>query len=160
MESRKDQLQKQIIEAHKASDNELYSLLKSQWAHRFGVESLEELEHLDLSISNEDSIDGDFQKNGLLQNDFSKVNNEIPIKNDGNKEKSMTNDTIKTVRTVDERIQESHKIKSYEISTTQKFDKKDINPAKDFKGPPKVEVLIPLPPNPKYNYLKKWLLRN
>ena len=160
MESRKDQLQKQIIEAHKASDNELYSLLKSQWAHRFGVESLEELEHLDLSMSNEDFIDGDFQKNGLLQNDSSEVNNEIPIKNDGNKEKSMTNDTNKTVRTVDNGSQETNKIKSYEIPITQKIDKKNINPEKDYKGPPQVEVLIPLPPNPKYNYLKKWLLRS
>ena len=49
MESRKDQLKKQIIEALKANDNDLYSLLKSQWAHRFGVESLEELKNLKLN---------------------------------------------------------------------------------------------------------------
>ena len=49
MESRKYQLQKQIIEALKANDNDLYSLLKSQWAHRFGVDSLEELKSLELN---------------------------------------------------------------------------------------------------------------
>ena len=160
MESRKDQLQKQIIEAYKAKDKELYSLLKSQWAHRFGVESLEELEHLDLSISNQDSMVGETLKNNQSQNDFSGVNNETLIKDDGNKEKSMTNDTNKTVRTVDNGSQETNKIKSYEIPITQKIDKKNINPEKDYKGPPQVEVLIPLPPNPKYNYLKKWLLRS
>ncbi len=160
MESRKDKLQKQIIEAHKANDSELYSLLKSQWAHRFGVESLEELEYLDLSIANQDSIIGDNQKNDQSQNDFSEVGNEILIKDDSNKEKSMTNNNNKTLRTVDHGIQETHKIKTYEIPTKQKIDKKDIKPSKDYKGSPKVEKLIPLPPNPKYNYLKKWLLRS
>ena len=55
MESRKYQLQKQIIEALKANDDDLYSLLKSQWAHRFGVESLEELKNLDLTNLNQNS---------------------------------------------------------------------------------------------------------
>ena len=160
MESRKYQLQKQIIEAQKAKNNDLYYLLKSQWAHRFGVESLEELEHLDFSFSNQDSIVGDNQKDDQSQNDFSEVSNEILRKEDGNKEKSMTNDTIKTVRTVDHGIRETHKVKSYEIPTPQKFNKKNIDTSKDYKGKPKVEVLIPLPPNPKYNYLRKWLLRS
>ena len=53
MESRKSQLQKQIVEALKADDDDLYALLKSQWAHRFGVESLEELKNLDLNQVNE-----------------------------------------------------------------------------------------------------------
>ena len=52
MESRKYLLQQQIIEALKANDDDLYSLLKSQWAHRFGVESLEELKSLDLNDLN------------------------------------------------------------------------------------------------------------
>jgi len=160
LESRKYQLQKQIIEAHKAKDNELYSLLKSQWAHRFGVESLEELEHIDLSISNQESIDGDNQKIDQSQDNFSQVSNEILTKDDGNKEKSMTNDTEKLSGTVDHGFQESHKIKSYEIPTTEEYDRKDINLSKHFKGSPKVDVLIPIPPNPKYNYLKKWLFRS
>ena len=159
MESRKDQLQKQIIEAHKAKDNELYSLLKSQWAHRFGVESLEELEQIDLSISNQEFIDGDNKKIDLLKDDFYEVNNEILIKDDGNQEKSMTNETEKLSRTVDNGSQSSNKIKSYKIPTTKEFDKRDMNPAKEYKGPPKVELLIPIPPSPKYNYLKKWLFR-
>ena len=54
MESRKYQLQKQIIEALEANDDNLYSLLKSQWAHRFGVESLDELKNLDLNPEHQD----------------------------------------------------------------------------------------------------------
>ena len=57
MESRKYQLRKQIIEAQKANNNDLYFLLKSQWAHRFGVESLDELNNLDLKDLNQNSID-------------------------------------------------------------------------------------------------------
>ena len=49
MESRKYQLQKQILEALQDKDEDLYSLLKSQWAHRYGVESLEELNKLDFN---------------------------------------------------------------------------------------------------------------
>ena len=56
LESRKYQLQQQIIEALKANDNDLYSLLKSQWAHRFGVESLEELKNLDITLINKKTI--------------------------------------------------------------------------------------------------------
>ena len=62
MESRKYQLQKQIIEALRANDNELYSLLKSQWAHRFGVESLEDLKSLDLNQLNQNPTNVDNQK--------------------------------------------------------------------------------------------------
>ena len=57
--SRKYQLQQQIIEALKANDDDLYSLLKSQWAHRFGVESLEELTSLDLNPSSQNPINVD-----------------------------------------------------------------------------------------------------
>ena len=53
LESRKYQLKKQIIEALEANDNDLYTLLKSQWAHRFGVDSLEELKSLDLKQLNQ-----------------------------------------------------------------------------------------------------------
>ena len=62
MESRKSQLQKQITEALKANDNDLYSLLKSQWAHRFGVDSLEELKSLDLEQLDQTPNNVDNQK--------------------------------------------------------------------------------------------------
>ena len=62
MESRKHQLQKQIIEALKENDDELYSLLKSQLAHRFGVDSLEELKSLELNQLNQKTNNVDNQK--------------------------------------------------------------------------------------------------
>ena len=63
METRKYQLQKQIVEALNTNNNELYALLKTQWAHRFGVESLVELDDIDLSLRNEDLIKEEKQKN-------------------------------------------------------------------------------------------------
>ena len=62
MESRKDQLQQQIIEALRANDKDLYSLLRSQWAHRFGVESLEELKNLDLTPENQKPTNEEIRK--------------------------------------------------------------------------------------------------
>ena len=71
MESRKDQLKKQIVEAFSKNDSDLYSLLKSQWAHRFGVESLEELKNLDLNQINQNSTDEDNEKiDHSLENSF------------------------------------------------------------------------------------------
>ncbi len=73
MESRKYQLQKQIIEALKANDNDLSVLLKSQWAHRFGVESLEELKSLDLTLVNKNTIIEDNHKNYVGYWDFNPI---------------------------------------------------------------------------------------
>ena len=70
MESRKYHLQKQIIDALKANDTNLYSLLKSQWAHRFGVESLEELENLDTNQFNQNNKSSDDQKIDQSQDNF------------------------------------------------------------------------------------------
>ena len=72
METRKYQLQKQIVEALNTNNNELYTLLKTQWAHRFGVESLVELDDIDLMVRNEDLTKGDIQKNDQVEDAFSK----------------------------------------------------------------------------------------
>ena len=143
MDSRKDQLQKQIIEALKANDNDLYSLLKSQWAHRFGVESLEELENLDLKQLNQNTID-----------------NEISIKEEDSQEKGVTNDTDKLVKPVEVENNQLFEIKSNEVVDRKNHENKSINSAREYISPPKVEPLIPLPPKPKYSYLRKWLPRS
>ena len=157
MESRKDQLQKQIIEALKAKDNDLYSLLKSQWAHRFGVESLEELKNLDLTLGNPNSTNEDNQKNDQSQNDFSEVDKDISIKDDKNNEKEISNETNKVVKSAKVESKEPFEIKSSEILDNEN---KTINQIREYKSSPKLEALIPLPPKPKYSFLKKWLLRS
>tara|TARA_Y100001968_G_scaffold105047_1_gene94971 strand:- start:6 stop:497 length:492 start_codon:yes stop_codon:yes gene_type:complete len=160
LESRKDQLQKQIIEALRADDKDLYSLLKSQWAHRFGVESLEELKKLDLNQINQKSFDEDNQKTDQSQDDFFEDAKEISIKNDEIQEKKqIRNDTDKVEKTVESVTKESFQIKSHEKFDQESYQIKNINQVKEPKSPPKVKVLIPLPPKPKYGYLKKWLLR-
>ena len=160
MESRKDQLKKQIIEALKAKDNDLDSLLKSQWAHRFGVESLEELKNLDLTLVNKKTIKEDNQKNDQSENNFFEVDKEISIKDYDNKQKEITNEPEKLVNSVDVEKQESLKIKSSQIVNNVNHEKKSINTIMENKNPPKLEALIPLPPKPKYSFLRKWLLRS
>ena len=160
MEPRKYQLQKQIIEAHKAKDDELYSLLKSQWAHRFGVESLEELEQLDLTSSNQETDYGDTKKNYRSQDLLSEDSNQISIKEVEDNEEPIKNEMKKEARSVGVDNQYSHENKSYKIQPQKNYDKKNIKKGREIKTTPKVDVLIPLPPKPKYNYLKKWLVRN
>ena len=160
MESRKYQLKQQIIEAIKASDNDLFSLLKSQWAHRYGVESLEELENLDLTILNQKTTNEDNKKNDQLKNYVSDVDNEVSIKDNNHKEKEMINEADKVLKSVELDNKELFEIKSNVLSNKDNYEVKTINEVRDYKNPPKVEVLIPLPPNPKYSYLNKWLLRS
>ena len=158
MESRKYHLQKQIIEALKANDNDLYFLLKSQWAHRFGVESLEEIKNLDLNLSNQSptNLDVDNQKIDQSQEIPLEDDKAISIKDNDNQEKEIKNKELKAI--MDENHQ-TFKIKSYEIVDKENNENKAINPIKDNKSHSEIEVLIPLPPKPKYSYLKKWLIR-
>ena len=159
MESRKDQLQKQIIEALKANDNDLYSLLKSQWAHRYGVESLEELKSLELSQANQNST---YEENQIIdqsQEENFEADKAIPMKQDDNQEKNITIDENKVIESVKVENKESFEPKSYEIVDRENNEDKIINTVIDYKRTPEVKALIPIPPKPKYSYLKKWLLR-
>ena len=167
MESRKYQLQKQIIEAIKANDNDLYSLLKSQWAHRFGVESLEELNNLELTLVNEKPTNKDNQKNDQSQDYPFEADKQISMQGDPNKEEVIINDTKKVIINDTEKAVESIEFEnkeSVEIKTNEKVDKGNdedntINTVREYQSPPEVKALIPLPPKPKYGFLKKWLLR-
>ena len=184
MESRKYQLQKQILEAQKNNNNDLYALLKSQWAHRFGVESLEELQNLDFNqvnqkttnetnqeldqsqdssfeVDQEISIkDDDNQELDQSQDSSFEVDQEISIKDDNNQEKEIKNQTSKVVTKVEVANKESFEIKSHERVDKENNEKKAINLVSEYNISPKVEALIPLPPKPKYSYLRKWLLRS
>ena len=156
MESRKDQLQKQIIEAIKDNDSDLYSLLKSQWAHRFGVESLEELKNLDLNQHNQNSNKLNNQKIDLSKENSFEDDKAINVKVDNDLEKEII---TKKFESIEGNSDESLKIKSYEIVSKESNENKVIKPFKDSKSQPLVKVLIPLPPKPKYGFLRKWLVR-
>ena len=160
MDSRKYQLHKQIIEALEDNDNDLYSLLKSQWAHRYGVESLEELQNLDLTLLDQKIINKDNQKNDQSENSSFEVDKEISIKDDDNNEKEITSDTKKLVDSAKVENKDSFEIKSAKIVDTENNLNKNINTVNEYKNLPKVKALIPLPPKPKYGYLKKWLLKS
>ena len=159
MESRKYQLQKQIIEALKTKDNDLYSLLKSQWAHRFGVESLEELKSLDLNQLNQNSTNAgiDNQKIDQLLENSLEGDKEFSIKNDDNQEEEIKDKGLALIK---DENHKSTKIKSYEKVDRENNENKSIYPVKDNRNQPEINPLIPLPPKPKYSYLKKWLLKS
>ena len=157
MESRKYQLQKQIIEALKANDNDLYSLLKSQWAHRFGVDSLEELKSLDLEQLNQTPSNVDNQKIDQSKENSIEGEKETSIKDDDNQSKEIINKEVD--ESVKDENDKSFTITSYSIADKENDEDKTINPYKDSRSQPEIKALIPLPPKPKYSYLKKWLLR-
>ena len=157
MESRKYQLQKQIIEALKANDNDLYSLLKSQWAHRFGVDSLEELKSLDLEQLNQTPNNVDNQKIDQSKENSFEGEKETSIKDDDNQSKEIINKEVD--ESVKDENDKSFTITSYSIADKENDEDKTINPYKDCRSQPEIKALIPLPPKPKYSYLKKWLLR-
>lgn len=157
MESRKYQLQKQIIEALKANDNDLYSLLKSQWAHRFGVDSLEELKSLDLEQLNQTPNNVDNQKIDQSKENSFEGEKETSIKDDDNQSKEIINKEVD--ESVKDENDKSFTITSYSIADKENDEDKTINPYKDTRSQPEIKALIPLPPKPKYSYLKKWLLR-
>ena len=159
MESRKYQLQKQIKEALKANDNELYSLLKSQWAHRFGVESLEELKSLDLNQFNQNpiNVDVDNQKIDQPQEKLFKTDKPNSTEEYDNQEKEIKTSTIESIK---HENNESFKIKSNEIVDKVIYNSKPPKQIKENNENQIVPALIPLPPKPKYSYLKKWLLRS
>ena len=157
MDSRKYQLQKQIIDALKENDNDLYSLLKSQWAHRFGVESLDELKNLDLNQLNQNSTNLNNQKIDQSQNNPIDADKAMFVEDVDKREKEIKTKEFKSIQ---EGNDESFKTTSYEIVDKENYSNKVINQARDYKSLPKVEALVPLPPKPKYGYLKKWLLRN
>ena len=157
MESRKYQLKKQIIEALKTNDNDLYSLLKSQWAHRFGVESLEELKSLGLNELKPKPNNVVNQIIDQSQENSFEGDKAISIKEDNNQEKEIKNKELESI--MDENHQ-TFKIKAYEKVEKENNENKAISSVQDKKSFPEIKALIPLPPKPKYSYLKKWLLRN
>ena len=156
MESRKYQLKKQIIEALQANDSDSYSLLKSQWAHRFGVESLDELKNLDLNQSNQKLPNLNNLEVDQIQDESFEGDKTISKKEDNDQEieiKKMVSESIK------DENDKSFSITSYATTYKKNDENKAINSLKVNKRQPDVKALIPLPPKPKYSYLKKWLLR-
>ena len=163
MDSRKYQLKQKIIEALKAKDNDLYALLKSQWAHRFGVESLEELQNLDLTdlaLIDQNTINKNNQKNDQSDDSSFDVDKEISIKDDNNKKNEIKNESKKVLNVTKVEAKDSFEIKSDEIVDSENNKNNPLNQISEYKSLLKVEALIPLPPKPKYGYLRKWLLKS
>ncbi len=156
MESRKYQLQKQILDALKADDSVLYSLLKSQWAHRYGVEGLDEFENLDLNQLNQNPNNLSNQNTDQPEENSFQGEDPIRINDFDTQEKEIKTKEFEPTK---DGSDESFEIKSYEIVKKENGGGRATNSFIDNKSNSEIEALIPLPPKPKYSYLSKWLLR-
>ena len=155
MESRKEQLKNQIIEALKFNDNDLYLLLKSQWAHRFGVESLEELKSLDLNPVIE-NLNKETNPGNQQSHDYSLDNDQVNLPKDNNN--FLYNQGLD--KSIENSPKDQFESKSYEIFQEEKSENKNFDSVPIKKSLPQVQALIPIPPKPKYGYFKKWIKIN
>ena len=114
---------------------------------------MEELNKTEEILVNKTSNNENNDKNDQSGNNIFEVEKEKLIKDDDNKEQEIINEIKKSVKPVEFDSQEL-----YEIVDKENNEKKSINPISPYKNPPKVEALIPLPPKPKYSFLRKWLL--
>tara|TARA_B100000579_G_scaffold431610_1_gene446952 strand:- start:108 stop:596 length:489 start_codon:yes stop_codon:yes gene_type:complete len=160
LESRKYQLKQQIIEALKAKDNDLFSLLKSQWAHRFGVESLEELQNLEITPVHTPITDQNKKKNEQSQDRLFDVDEKNSKNDDDSKEIESKKEPQKAVRPNDLGNEKFFEIKSNELINKENYKNKINNKVIENKNVQKIDALVPLPPKPKYSYLNKWLFRS
>ena len=157
MESRKYQLKKQIIDALNSNDSDLYSLLKSQWAHRFGVESLEELKNLDSTQLDQNPNNLSNQNMDQSEENTVEVDELLHINDEDTHKKGIK---TKQSNTTKDESEESFEVKSYETINKENNGAKAINSFIDNTvKSSEIKALIPLPPKPKYSYLQKWLLR-
>ena len=69
----------------------------------------------------------------------------------------ISKDYQQTIESTENNTKESFEIKSHYIVDDEN---KSINPVIEYRKLPEVKALIPLPPKPKYSYLKKWLVRS
>ncbi len=161
MESRKCQLQKQIIEALNSNDKDLYALLKTQWAHRYGVESLEELNDLDLNLPNQNPKDEEDQVVHKTQDNYFEDDEKVPMEEEKKlvetQEAQILEQNQKIDQSTESNPKESLEIRSDKIVAMEIKENKKINLVSEIKSVPEVEALIPLPPQPKYSYLRRWI---
>ena len=116
---------------------------------------MEELKNLDLSQLNQNPSNLSNQKIDQPQENSFEGNKEIILEDDDNKGKGIESKKFESPKDDND---EAFKIKSYEIVNKESIGSKATNSFKEINQN-EIEALIPLPPKPKYSYLKKWLLR-
>ena len=118
------------------------------------------LQDLDLTLLHQKTINKDNKENDQSQDSSVELDKEISLKDNVNIEKEITNDTKKVVNSVNVENQDLFEINSPEIVVKENNLNRTINTYNESKNLPKVQALIPLPPKPKYGYLKKWLFKS
>ncbi|WP_413677432.1 hypothetical protein [Prochlorococcus sp. MIT 0916] len=114
------------------------------------------MKNIDLNKLNQNTNNLNNQKIDQSQKNSFEDDEAIHMEYDDTQEKEITTKEFETIKDEND---ESFKIKSYKIADKENNENKAINPVKDNKIRSEIKALIPLPPKPKYSYLKKWLLR-
>ncbi len=159
MEFRKVELQRQMAEALKLDEKELFSLLKGQWAHRFGVDSLPSLEEIKtLNVgdqSDQEQIKGEIPQVMNLSKDQPLI--KVTDSNLGTPKSTV--DT-KEIENLDNKLNEDRKLPEVtQVSPSNEYNENLFTNSQVRKNIKVNEVpkLIPIPPLPNYSYLKKWI---
>ena len=138
-----------MAEALNASNDELFAVLKGQWVHRFGVDTLNEINYVaeinDLNESNRPAIEN--------VTESVKDSKQVDLKSSND----QSNLEEKLNRRVDQNDIVEISIEREEIkrNSNENIYQKPIEI--ENKKNSKVEPIIPIPPRPKLNYLRKWL---
>ena len=156
---RKAELQYQMAEALQTNNTELYVLLKGQWAHRFGVETLPDNETLKkLSIEEKRAKTNigeinDLEKNISEEKNLSKPEAELEEKTLGS-----SND----LPPLEEKEIELEEKKSQSLDSVIDNDTSQIRRLPEIsdrrqKLESNLKPLIPIPPLPTIHALRRWL---
>ena len=128
----------------------------------YTTHQMNKLKNLDLYQVNQNPVNEDNQKVDQGVDYILEEAQSISKKEDNNQKKEITTENNQVIESVEVGKKESFENQSYEILDTKKNINTGIIPHAviEYKKTPEVKALIPLPPKPKYGYLKKWLLRN
>ncbi len=141
-----------MAEALNASNDELVAVLKGQWVHRFGVNTLPDDQVLK---SFSDSSLDDKSSKELLKEEIHPTSSQINVFSTNELKVSDMespnivedkNTIVEDQDTVNNKISKSKQIETSTLNIKSNFEKE-------------IPKLIPNPPRPKYNYLRKWLYR-
>ena len=176
---RKKDLQRKIFDALNLGDQKVFTILQSQWVHRYGLESLPEEKQLESlfiegkellkspynkKANQEESLDSEMLNekiDSIRIEDELKTENELPdeslhsnvSKNQNNLESDLNEEIIT-------KEDESKYIKE-EINSTE-FNLEDNNVQEkeiklDSNDDPLEDVTFPAPPPPTLNNLRRWI---
>ncbi|AAP99493.1 MULTISPECIES: hypothetical protein [Prochlorococcus] len=149
---RKDQLRSQIQEAVELDANDHLHCLKAQWVHRYGIETLQEIELKEKIL--EVSTNKDLEIFQPSKSDMFDEQKSIE------ENKTLANTLIQETSLQDSSNSQSCQLDNVELETTELIDKAQScssDEDNDQLFTPLSSPNSPPPPPPSLNHLRRWL---